>query len=272
MSEPSPQRRTAVPGREPMASHHAGASTNRRQGPDRAGYQFLPLECPNCGFEGKAQIARLDRTFQCKQCKKSFYVALDGTVSGERPPDAVAIDPARLAVAEEPSWLEQTLGRLPAWARWVVTGAVLLALAYGAKLLLEPEKPLPGELEDRAALAARSFAHGDGRMLKRLAKSRTSSELAQWHDKNRPAEWNDLAPDEVQFEIVSLRQGLRRYEKGTPIMDARVTANIGPRGKPRQVLFLWQQTELGEWWLDGERMLKESKVTKKTAAAAEPIE
>jgi hypothetical protein len=113
---------------------------------------------------------------------------------------------------------------------------------------------------------------GDWRTLERLAKSRTSGALADWYDKNRPTDWDGVAPDDMQFDIVSLKQGLQRYEKGTPIMDARETAHIGPPGKPRQVLFLWQQTELGEWWLDGERMLKESKPGKKVAVATEPGE
>ena len=257
MAEPSKQKPTS---RGPTAALSKQA----------AAYQFLPLECPNCGFKGKAKISRLDRTFQCKQCKKTFHVTFDNTVTGERPPEEAVVDPGKQVIVEKPSWLEKTFSRLPPAARWAVGGLIALALAFCGSLLMEPEKPLPGELEDRALLAAKSFGIGDWSTLKRLAKSRTAGPLSKWYDKNRPADWNEILPEEMQFEIVSIKQGLQRYEKGTPIMDARETANIGPRGKKvRQVLFLWSQTEVGEWWLDGVRMLKESKVGKKAAAPPE---
>lgn len=228
-----------------------------------ADYKYLPLECPSCGFKGKARISRLDQTFHCKQCDKVFHVTLDGTVRGERPPEEVHREPAAAVVVEKPSWLERTFGRLPPAARWGVLGALALLLAFGASRLLEPAEPLPGELEDRAVLAAKSFALGDWSTLKRLALSRTAGRLGTWYDKNRPAEWSEADPADMRFKVVTITKGLKRYEKATPIMDARVSAEAGPAGKPTyDILFLWDQTEVGEWWLDGERMLKEVKVGK----------
>jgi hypothetical protein len=249
-------------GRQPGAGKLASTAPSR---PEEKGiYKYLPIECPNCGFQGKINISRLDQTFHCKECNQVFHVTKDGTVAGERPAEAATIDHSAPSVEEKPNWLEQKFVKLPAAAKWSVLGVFALLLVYGLVKLFEPAEPLPGDLEDRVELAAKSFAQGKWSTLKRMAKPGTARLLSKWYDANRPKEWNDASADEMQSKVVSVRKALKRYEKQTPIMDAQAMAQIQAPGQPAyEVPFIWDQTDTGEWWIDGERMLTKGKPRKK---------
>lgn len=240
-----------------QAAERAGGPSNAAEG--KGVYKYLPIECPNCGFQGKVNISRLDQTFHCKQCNQVFHVTRDGTVTGERPHEAVAPDPHLARPAEDkPNWLERHFIKLPPAAKWAVLGVVVLLLALGAMSLFEPAEPLPGEMEDRAMLAAKSLAAGDWATLKRLAKHRTSSDLSQWYEMVRPADWEDVnkeTPVKTKFEGVT--QKLKKYQGTKPIIDKLVRFTIEVKGKkPLQVTLIFTEDKEAQWWLDGEEMLK----------------
>jgi hypothetical protein len=233
----------------------------------------LPIECPNCGFQGKVNISRLDQTFHCKECNQVFHVTRDGTVAGERPVDAAPVSHSTAPVEEQPTWVEKRFTGLPPAAKWVVLGILGLVLAYGAVKLLEPSEPLPGELPDRALLAGKAFAKGEWSTLKRLAAKKTSGDLGKWYDKQRPADWSEVDPENIQVNLGAVRKQLLRYEKTTPIMTVRTKVDIVvPEKQSGEIELIWSETENGEFWLDGEKMLKESRLIKKKAAPKPPPE
>lgn len=230
-------------------------------------YQFLPVQCPNCGMEGKVKISRLDRTFTCKQCKRAFYCALDGTVSGERPPDVV-VDPAEMITEEPQDWLTKRLESLPRVWQVAILGVAGLAIAYGVSVWMEPVKPLPGEIEDRAVFAGKALGHGEWKQLKRLAKPKTAGDLGRWYDKVRPKAWADAtAESSVNVEPGQVTQQLKGYEKEKPVLDAIVPVSIEVAGMPEEsqlkdLPLRFSQDEHAEWWLDGERMLADTVLPK----------
>ena len=274
--------RGAVPEHNPKLDDMAGHAMEQPQPVPKAplptdesakgAYQYLPIECPNCGFQGKVKIARLDQTFTCKQCNQVFHVTRDGTVAGERPPDEVAAHPSAPIADDKPSWIEVKFRALPAAAKWGVLGAVLLVVALVAAFFMEPEQPLPGDLEDRAVLAGKAFGKGDWKTFKRLAKPKTARDLGKWFDKSRPEDWSDLNTEsKVAVKVGREEKILRGYEKSKPILDARTPAEvrvpeITGDNSALTVNFFWSQDEKGDWWLDGERMLKESRPIKGAAA------
>jgi hypothetical protein len=232
---------------------------------EKGAYKFLPIECPNCGFQGKVKISRLDQTFHCKQCNQVFHITRDGTMAGERPVDTAPIDHAAAPIEEKPSWLERTYVMLPPWAKWVALGVLVLLMAYGVTKLLEPAEPLPRDLEARAALAAKSFAVGDWSTLKRMAMAGSGRHLSQWYDANRPEEWRDVEAAAIQAKVTSVRKTLKRYEKQIPILNAETKIEFQVPGQPVYTAsFFWDETVTEDWWLDGERMAKESRVKKGT--------
>lgn len=225
---------------------------------------FLPLTCPRCRFEGKVKISRLGQTFTCKRCKKPFYVTVGGTLPGERPHDAPLVDPSSFASADTTSAVERLFGRLPRFGQFAVLGLVLLGAAYGIALLLEPEEPLPGELEDRAMVASKALGQGDWKTLKRFAKPKTAGALSKWFEKVRPAAWKEAGPEpSVIVELGRIAKQPRGFKGVEPLFDARGAATIQVNGgKKVTVNLAWNQDEQAEWWLDGERMLAESGAAK----------
>ena len=256
------------PAGKPAPGGGAGAKP-KSGGPAKAQegeYQFLPLQCPRCGLEGKVKISRLDRTFTCKQCKKVFHVTLDGTVSGERPPQAVDADPAEMVTEEPQTRFERWLASLPRIWQMVLAGVCLLLLGYGIKFLTEPEEPIPGELEGRAKFAAKALAQGEWRQLKRLALPGTTKDLGRWYDQVRPESWADVtAESRVDVELGKVSKQLRGYEKNEPILDSviSVTIHIRGKGKLEGLMLAFSQDDELEWWLNGERMLKDAPAAKK---------
>ena len=246
MPEQSPDRKT-VPGIE-----------------GKAAYQFLPIECPNCGFQGKVKIERLDQTFHCKQCNQTFHVTRDGTIPGERPPDApsmVEVPPMR----DEPTRLEQAFVGLPPAAKWGVLGALVLLLALGLVYLFQPAEPLPGELEARVNLACKSLAAGDWKTLKRLAKKGTSGDLGKWYDLVRPDDWSDVADEtQVTIKLEGKAQKLKGYEGTHAMVDKVLQFSITAAGnaRPLNVSLVFSEDKESQWWLDGQQTLKEYRPAK----------
>lgn len=241
------------------------AIDQRMAGKQEDEYQFLPVRCPHCGLEGKVRISRLDRSFTCKKCCKVFHVTLDGTVTGERPPGAAAVDPADMVAEETQTRFEKWLARLPRVWQMVLGGACLLALGAGIKILTEPEVPLPGELEARAKFAAQALARGQWGQVKRLALPGTAKDLGGWYDKVRPESWSDVGSESrVNVEVGNPSKQLRGYAKNEPILDSgiAVTIEVPGKGKLEDVRLTFSQDENLEWWLNGERMLKESTASK----------
>ncbi|HVX12428.1 MAG TPA: hypothetical protein VHC22_14695 [Pirellulales bacterium] len=270
MPDPAPPSPPPGP-KNTGAPKSAPGASEAREG--KGVYKYLPIECPNCGFQGKVNISRLDQTFHCKECNQVFHVTRDGTVAGERPADAVPVSHTAAPVEEQPTWVEKRFQGLPPAAKWVVLGIFGLALAYGAVRLLEPAEPLPGELSDRALLAGKAFAKGEWSTLKRLAAKRTGGDLGKWYDKQRPADWSDADPESIQVNLGAVRKQLLRYEKTTPIMTVRTKVDIAvPEKQSGEIELIWSETETGEFWLDGEKMLKESRLIKKKATPKPPPE
>ena len=239
--------------------------------PKSAGaYQYLPVECPKCHFEGKVKISRLDRTFTCKQCKKVFHVTLDGTVSGERPAE-VAVDPSTFVVEEPQGRFAKWLEALPRSWQMALLGLGGLILAYGVSLLMEPAKPLPGELEDRAGFAGKALARGEWKDLKRLAKAKTAGDLASWYELVRPKDWADLTSESaVEVTPGQATKQLKGYEKEKPILDAIVPVTIAPAGKTKleNLQLHFSQDKSSDWWLDGERLYADVFAAKQPAKKA----
>jgi hypothetical protein len=252
----------------PPATTAQGKPAQGKTSPvDDSEYQFLPVECPKCHFEGKVKISRLDRTFTCKQCKKVFHVTLDGTVSGERPQEA-AVDPSQFVTEEPQGPITKFLESLPRAWQMVLFGLGALALAYGVSVLMEPAKPLPGEIEDRAKFAGQALAKGEWKQLKRLAKAKTSGDLGRWFDLVRPKDWADVGADaSVNVEVGTPVQQLRGYEKEKPLLDSVVPITVEPAGKSKLagLALYFSQDNGADWWLDGERMLSDAALAKKPA-------
>jgi len=236
-------------------------------------FQYLPIECPKCGLSGKVKISRLDQTFTCKRCKKVFHMTLDGAVLGERPPDAPADESGLVTADDRPPWLVRRFEQLSRAWQWIVLGLVVAALCYGVALWMEPEKPLSGELEDRAVLAAKAFGYGDWKTIKRLAKHGAAGDLGSWYDAVRPESWADVTKESaVEVELGRPTQDFKGYAKSKskatakPILAMTTPAKIEVRGKPAcDIDLVWSEDEHAEWWLDGEQMLKNLPRGKKPA-------
>lgn len=277
MPEPSPKRPAAPPQQPASGKPRAPAPAAKVQ---EGEYQFLPVQCPNCGLEGKVKISRLDRTFTCKQCRKVFHVTLDGTVSGERPPEAVEADPADMVTEDPPSAVEKWISALPRAWQLVLLGAACLLLVYGISVWMEPVKPLPGELEDRALFAAKMLVTGQWKELKRLAKPGTAGDLGQWYERVRAGKWADVTPETpVKLEAGQVVKQLRGYEKQKPQLDATVSVGIqladaAKQGEPEVIVLRFSEDEDSQWWLDGTTLMSDSKTKrpakKKDAAPASP--
>lgn len=259
---PSIGGKPQVPGKKSAAAPSPAAKAQQNE------YQYLPVQCPNCGLEGKVKISRLDRTFTCKQCRKLFYCSLDGTVSGERPPDH---DPMQLDAPPPPPpepWFVRLFGRLPRPVQWTGLGLIALAALYWLAGLVTPAEPLPAELSIRAELAAKSLAYGDWKTLKRMATRATTGSLSTWYDKARPKEWSDVTPESSVSVEVTVNKQLRGYKKEVAMFDATSVANIRVAGKPEQaqregLAICWTQDDDQQWWIDGERTLGELRPAKK---------
>lgn len=231
-------------------------------------YQFLPIQCPNCGLDGKVKISRLDRTFTCKQCRKVFHVTLDGVVSGDRPPDA-PLGEEQFAPEPPPPLLVRWFEKLPRIGKYLAIGVVVIAALYGLSLLMEPAEPLPDELEDRAELAAKALGEGDWRTLKRLAMEGTTRDLGKWYDQVRPEAWKDFDKEtnKVNVNLGRFAQELVKYEHNKPVIVKRVDAEIqiAGKGEPVEVTLVWSEDEYKTWWLDGTKLLEKSKQTRPPA-------
>lgn len=267
--------RSANQGAQPrgaVGSRKPGADDKAQQGE----YQFLPVRCPNCGLEGKVKISRLDHTFTCKQCRKVFHVTLDGTVSGERPAEA-PVDPTEIVVEEPPGWLAKRLESLPRAWQMGLLGLGGLLLAWGVSVWMEPVKPLPGELEDRAVFAAQALAHGEWKQMKRLAKPKTAGDLGRWFDKVRPPQWSELTAESgVEVSVLEVSQQVQKYEKDKPVVGALVTVKVVAAGKPEDsqlsaLVLQFAQDGEAQWWLDGEKMLADFKPPKSAPKASKAI-
>jgi hypothetical protein len=232
-----------------------------------AEYQFLPIECPKCGLQGKVKISRLDQTFACKQCKRVFHVTLDGVVAGERPP----APPTGLhePSLEKAPWLVRKIEQLPRVGKWLLLGLAIAGGLYFLAQWLTPADPLPDGLEERVDLAVKSFAYGNWKTLKRLAMPGTTSELGKWYDMARPAEWSDVGPDSaVEIETGGIKRDLHASKGGTKaVFGHKVAGVIRPAGKQEsKFLLLWVEDKHKGWWLDGEEMVKTVRGPNKPAA------
>ena len=185
---PKPSESGSKPAGKPASGGGAGAKAQAGQQAkaQEGDYQFLPVQCPRCGLEGKVKISRLDRTFTCKQCRKVFHVTLDGTVSGEHRLNLWPRDPADMVTEEPKTWFEKWLAALPRPWQMLLGGICLLALGYGIKVLTEPDVPIPGELEARTSSPPPPWRTGEWRQVKRLAFPGTVKDLGRWYDVVRP--------------------------------------------------------------------------------------
>ena len=214
-------------------------------------YEYLPLECPSCGFQGRAKISRLDRTFNCKQCGKVFHITGKGANKGERPPEEIELDPSMLIEVQPPNLLERWFGRLPPKIRWTVLGAAVLGLA-GLFMLFKKvqEDPLPSDHRTRAILAGEAVAKGDWRTLERLAMPDTSEALREWYDSvPREGLSGVTMESNVSANVGAMSKMFRRAEKNekgkkVPVADFRtsVEVRLSERGDAPTVLrvdFVW---------------------------------
>jgi hypothetical protein len=232
-----------------------------------AEYQFLPIECPKCGLQGKVKISRLDQSFTCRQCNRVFHVTLDGVVAGERPPapNTGLHEPS----VEKAPWLVRKIEQLPKVGKWLLLGLVLAAGLYALTQWLTPGEPLPDGLDERVDLAVKSLAYGDWKTLKRMALPGTAGELGKWYDMARPAEWSDVGPDSaVEIESGGIKNELHASKGGTKaVFGRKVGGVIRPAGKQEsKFLLLWVEDKQKTWWLDGEEMVKTVRAPAKPAA------
>jgi hypothetical protein len=236
-----------------------------------AEYQFLPIECPKCGLQGKIKISRLDQSFTCKKCNKVFHVTLDGVVAGERPP-ADPLSRLDQPMVDKSPWLVRKIEGLPRVGKWLLLGAMIAAGLYYLSGLLTPDDPLPDGLEERVELAVKSYAFGDWKTLKRMAAPGTARELGKWYDLARPAEWSDVGPDSaVDFEVGGIKRDIRPSKGGNkPIVAHKVEGVIRPTGKKEsKFVLLWIEGKRRTWWLDGEEMAKGMRAPAKPQAKGE---
>lgn len=228
-------------------------------------YKHLPLTCPNCGFEGRAKIAQLDRTFHCKHCSRVFHVTVQGTVTGMREPEDVHVDQGTAIAPQKLNWVEKRFVQLPRLARWAALAGVLLSLAGMAVWFkkLQPE-PLPRDLQKRAELAGRALALGDLHTLDRMTMTDQRETLHKWYEAVRPNEFADLPPESDLTVIVgALGKLLRKAErvagkqKKVPVADFRTPLEIAlpPNDEGMQLVaqvdLVWVKED-GEWRMDGE--------------------
>jgi len=193
-----------------------------------------------------------------------FHVTLDGALLGERPPDFKEGDPALQATDDRPPWFVRRFEQLSRVWQWIVLGLAAAALLYGLSLWMEPDEPLPGDLEERAVLAGKALGKGEWKTLKRLAKPGTAKKLDQWYQKVRPKAWEDVTGDAtVDVKVGDIRKLLKKYEGSTAVVDALADLEIGIAGKPEiRVSLVWCEDKFAEWWLDGEATLESARGTK----------
>jgi hypothetical protein len=245
-------------------------------------YKHVPLQCPNCGFEGRAKIVQLGCTFYCKQCGKDFHVTVQGTVRGTRPPEERRAPVGARIALEKPNLLERLYSRLPRLGRWAAWAGLMLALGGGVALWLQSQREasLPDDLQKRAELAGNAFAQGNWHLLDRMAMSEGSEALHDWYEKARPQELAELAskPD-VRVTIGTMTKLFRRLERvegkneKVPVADFRTPLDIDVyetrEGPLRFHLELVWVKEDGEWRIDGE-WAREFSQPAKSAAPPRP--
>jgi hypothetical protein len=245
-------------------------------------YKHVPLQCPNCGFEGRAKIVQLGGTFYCKQCGKNFHVTVQGTVRGTRPPEERRAPEGAVIALEKPNWLERSFSRLPRLGRWAAWAVLVLAIGGGATFWLQSQREasLPSDLQKRAELAGSAFAQGNWQLLDRMAMPEGSQALHDWYEKVRPQELAELTskPD-VRVTIGTMTRLYRTLERvegkneKVPVADFRTPLDIDVyetrEGPLRFHLDLVWVKKDGEWRIDGE-WAREFSQPAKSAAPPRP--
>ena len=224
--------------------------------------KYVPLECPNCGFEGKVKITLLDHTFHCKQCNQDFHVTVRGTVPGKRPPAEGIVDPSAPVELDKPNRIEVWFNRLPPGARWAMLPATVAAIVFLVVLFRwTRDAPLPRDLQKRAELAGRALALGDLHTLDRMTMSDELETLRTWYEAVRPNEFTKLTPEsDVTVTVGQLSKLMRRVEKVAgkkkAVADFRTPLEIAlpPEDEMQlvgQVDLVWVKED-GEWRIDGD--------------------
>lgn len=231
-------------------------------------YRFLPVSCPKCGLDGKLDIRRLDRTFICKRCRRSFHVDPGGIVLGERPNDAPADD--FMSARPKPSsrlvaWLE----RLPRVAWWGIGGFLLIAGVLGTvALVLQAQRAeLPESLDGRARWFGEAFARAESADLARVSASGSVRQFEEWMRELRPVSWTgavDAAtPVTVELEVLFKRSAgsdeKALSDNDNSMAQAGILATITPANAKESatLLLYWVQDSSLEWHLDGNRTLND---------------
>jgi hypothetical protein len=229
-------------------------------------FQYLPIECPKCRLEGKVKIRRLDRTFACKKCKSEFYVAPDGVVLGERPPEPV-YNPYLVGAPQRRSWLVRRVESLPraVWLSLAGLAAVGAASAAAWLLLQGPEIEVPESLDGRARFVAEALARGDEARIVMVAAPESRRQAIEWCRTRRPNAWSTQVaidtPIDVGVETLFKSSGTKAPGGGAEaaVGDAGIVVSIRPAGAKQAVqrMLFWVQDDDLQWLLDGKRTLEQ---------------
>lgn len=219
-------------------------------------YQFLPINCPHCGIEGKARIGKLDRNFVCKSCKKNFYVDPDGVILGERPPEKQETDHFSAAAMPKakPSWIEVLWSKLPSSGQMAIGGAVAIAaFAWFIHWLLTPAVVLPESVEERATLVAKCVVDRDYSTIKKLTLPDTSWDAGNWARRVSAKVGGTIIAMRCERTYSDRADGQERTG-----MVAELALDRGGKKYTEIFTMHWVRTPELVWLLDGTRSLADA--------------
>jgi hypothetical protein len=176
---------------------------------------LVKVICPHCKSTGRVDMSKLDRSFTCGKCNKSFHIDVRHTKKGKRE-DNKEVDPASLQLnLDQPDKLERIMRRIPRSAKIAIPAAFGLFLLWwllGDMLL--PGEPLPESADERARIVVNAMIARDIKPIQRLIYSDANFvDCSEWIKQARPSHWPASKPGaEVVVNIQTQVQNTNRQK------------------------------------------------------------
>lgn len=232
--------------------------------------QYFPVECPHCHTRGRVRLTKLDKSFQCKKCGRSFHIDPDKVSAGVREAEHRDFVDDGL---HKPKWLlPDRASRLyrvwlatPGSVRLGIAGVLFLAVAaLGAWHSMRASGPeLPHSLEGRAQALAQSVVDNNPDVAKRIATRGDAERAAEWLSAARSAMGGARAPAasevqttiEIKFQTANAKSGDRIA--GVVLAFATRPAD-GAQPATYEFISFWSQSGDSAWEFDADRTMKDA--------------
>ena len=225
--ELNPEDETAPPDPAPPAAGDPPPTAHSGPTPSTA----LWLTCPECGAAAQISWKRLDRRFQCRECKKVYYVSGQGRFS------EVKLNGPRTR-------RRNLFKHLLTTAVALAVGAILITLYHFLWSRDSGPPPLPKELEARGRLWSQAWLTDDHYLMRRLTDPVNERALFVWV-RRHPAPHLPVDPKKKGgAPVAEIEAHVDRAAANAAVLLIRIKAPSLPT--PVEVRQKW--VERGEGW------------------------